>query len=156
MSHYVYEYQITRKKVLTVAEDHKAAGPTEVAELARDLGLHQHEQERLVVLLLDTKNRVKGTYTVTVGILDRALAHPREVFRIAIERAAARIILVHNHPSGDPTPSQQDHACTDQIRKAGAIIGIELVDHLIVVDRPPEAGKNHFSFREAQLLDKAA
>jgi DNA repair protein RadC len=155
MSHYVYEYAITRKKVLTVAEDHQADGPGDVAALARDLGLHQLEQERLVVLLLDSKNRVKGTYTVSVGLLDRALAHPREVFRIAIEKAAARIILVHNHPSGDPTPSRQDKACTEQIHKAGKIIGIELLDHLIVVDRPPEAGKNHFSFREAQLLEAA-
>lgn len=152
MSKYVYEYALSRKKVLSVAECPRASGPEDVARLARDLGLHLYDQERLVVFILDSKNNLTATYTVTVGLLDRSLAGAREVFRIAIEKTAARIVLVHNHPSGDPTPSGADTRCTLKLAKAGQIIGIEVVDHVIIADRPPADGPGHFSFRESRML----
>ncbi|MBL8891423.1 MAG: DNA repair protein RadC [Planctomycetaceae bacterium] len=92
-------------------------------------------QEEFHIVTLDTKRQVIGTHLITVGILDSSLVHPREVFRPAIRDAASVVLLVHNHPSGDPTPSRQDLAVTQRLVEAGKLIGIEVLDH-IVVGRP--------------------
>ena len=89
-------------------------------------------QEEFHILLLDTKNRVTGSHLITVGTLDASLVHPREVFRPAIRNSASSIIAVHNHPSGDPTPSQEDRAVTRRLEEAGKTLGIDLLDHIIV------------------------
>lgn len=96
---------------------------------ARMLGL---EQERFFVVLLDGKGRVKREVRVSEGTLTASLVHPREVFRTAIREAAASVILVHNHPSGDPTPSPEDVALTSRLRAAGELVGIRVVDHVVV------------------------
>ena len=83
-------------------------------------------------MLTDTKGRIIEIVTVSIGILDASVVHPREVFRTAIEKSAASIIAVHNHPSGDPKPSQQDRYITQRLVEAGRIIGIEVLDHLII------------------------
>jgi DNA repair protein RadC len=90
------------------------------------------KQEEFRVLLLDSKNRVIRSETVSKGSLDTTVVHPREVFRPAIAAAAASIILVHNHPSGDPSPSEQDLLLTRELCLCGRIIGIDVVDHVII------------------------
>lgn len=90
------------------------------------------DREKFVTVLLDTKHRVIGMPTVSVGHLSGALVHPREVFKAAIRRSSAAIILVHNHPSGDPTPSREDILVTRRLVEAGRILGIEVLDHVIL------------------------
>jgi DNA repair protein RadC len=89
-------------------------------------------QERFYVVLLDGKGRMKRELRVSEGTLTASLVHPREVFRAAIREAAAAAILVHNHPSGDPTPSPEDVALTSRLRAAGELVGIKVLDHVIV------------------------
>ena len=90
------------------------------------------KQEVFVVLYLDTKNHVLKEEIVTKGTLDASLIHPREVFRGAIKESAHAIIVVHNHPSGDPTPSEEDKRITEKLFDAGELLNIELLDHVIV------------------------
>jgi len=89
-------------------------------------------QEEFHIVCLDTKHRVIGIHRISVGCLDRSLVHPREVFRPAIQDSAKSILLVHNHPSGDPTPSSDDLALTERLQDAGKTLGIDVVDHIIV------------------------
>jgi len=89
-------------------------------------------QEEFHIVCLDTKHRVIGIHRISVGCLDRSLVHPREVFRPAIQDSAKSILLVHNHPSGDPTPSSDDLALPERLQDAGKTLGIAVVDHIIV------------------------
>lgn len=111
----------------------RMTGPDDVYRLMaprlRDL---PHEQFHS--LLLNAQHRVLREVMITRGILDASLVHPREVFRPAILERASSIILVHNHPSGDPSPSAEDREVTRQIREAGRTIGIPVLDHVIVAD----------------------
>ncbi len=91
-------------------------------------------REHLKALLLDARNQVRHIRTISTGTLTESLVHPREVFREAIRFSAASLILAHNHPSGDPTPSSQDIATTRRLRQAADIMGIELLDHVIIGD----------------------
>ncbi|USG64136.1 DNA repair protein RadC [Brevibacillus ruminantium] len=108
--------------------------------LPRDVAnLMQHElrhltQEHFVCLFLNTKNQVIGKQTIFVGSLDASIVHPREVFKEAIKRSSASVICLHNHPSGDPTPSREDIAVTRTLKEAGELIGISLLDHVIIGD----------------------
>jgi DNA repair protein RadC len=97
------------------------------ARLARD-----SRQEEFHIVTLDTKHKPIATHRITVGTLDASLVHPREVFRPAIRDSAAAILLVHNHPSGDPTPSEADHQVTRELVEAGKLIDICVLDHIIV------------------------
>lgn len=92
------------------------------------------DREHFRALLLNTKNQVIGADKVSVGTLNSSTVHPRELFRNAIKRSAASVILVHNHPSGDPTPSREDLDVTGRLIEAGRIIGIEVLDHIIIGD----------------------
>ena len=96
--------------------------------------LRDLHQEEFHALLLSSQHRVIGEVLITRGILDASLIHPREVFRPAIARSAAGIILVHNHPSGDPTPSAEDRSVTGQLARAGSAVGIPVVDHVVLGD----------------------
>jgi DNA repair protein RadC len=89
-------------------------------------------QEEFHIVTLNTKHEVLTTYPITVGTLDASLVHPREVFRPAIKDAAAAVILVHNHPSGDPTPSREDLAVTRRLDSAGDLLGIKVLDHIVL------------------------
>ena len=89
-------------------------------------------QEEFHILTLDTKNRFKRSHLVTIGTLDASLVHPREVFRPAIKDSASSIIAVHNHPSGDPTPSREDQNVTRRLEECGKTLGIDVLDHIIV------------------------
>jgi len=100
-------------------------------------------RESFHVLLLDGRHRLLASEEVSVGTLTASLVHPREVFRGAIRSAAAAILLVHNHPSGDPRPSAEDHAVTRRLQAAGELLGIRVVDHVIVAEG------SFYSFRES-------
>lgn len=97
--------------------------------------LRGKKKEHFLTLSLDTRGRVIGVAPVSVGSLDSSLAHPREVFKEAISANAASVIFVHNHPSGDPQPSDDDIKMTRRLVEAGTIVGIEVLDHVIVADR---------------------
>lgn len=99
----------------------------EFAHLASDA-----VQEEFHIVTLDTKHKPLRTHRITVGTLDASLVHPREVFRPAIRDSASAILLVHNHPSGDPTPSREDHAVTKRLTQSGELLGINVLDHIIV------------------------
>jgi DNA repair protein RadC len=92
------------------------------------------DREHLKAILLNARNFVLDVVTVSVGTLTASLAHPRECFKEAVRQSAAAVIFVHNHPSGDPTPSPEDIALTRQLVEAGRILGIEVLDHLIIGD----------------------
>lgn len=90
------------------------------------------DREMCIALILDTKNRITGVYTVSVGSLNVSIVHPREVFKAAILGNAAAIVLIHNHPSGDPAPSREDFNLTERMKKAGDLLGIRFLDHVII------------------------
>lgn len=92
------------------------------------------EHENMVVIALDGNIRSKGSYLVSSGLINRTLVHPREVFSPAIKMCATAIILAHNHPSRNLTPSNEDIDLTDRLKKAGEILGIQLMDHIIFHD----------------------
>jgi len=92
-------------------------------------------KEHFWVLCLDTRNRLINSKLVSIGSLDTSIVHPREVFKEAVSSSAASVIFVHNHPSGDPEPSKEDVELTKRLVKAGEIIGIDVLDHIIVCDK---------------------
>lgn len=92
------------------------------------------QQEEFVVILLDTKNKVLAVETVFRGSLNASIVHPREVFKLAIRRSAAAMLVAHNHPSGDPTPSREDIDVTRRLMEAGKIVGITVLDHVVFGD----------------------
>lgn len=126
----------TRKK--------KIGGPSDVAEVFRAILAAECEvdrdKEHFWAMGLNTKNQIQYLELVTLGLLDASLVHPREVFRFAIMKGVSSIILVHNHPSGDPTPSPEDRSCTSRLTEAGKLLGITVLDHVIVGE------SSHYSF----------
>jgi DNA repair protein RadC len=111
------------------------------------------EVEKFWVLCLNRKNRLKKLVEATSGTATAALAHPREVFRIAVQQGATAIVCVHNHPSGDPSPSAPDVYVTRQLRDAARTLDIELVDHVVIGTATADpTGLGYYSFRSAGLL----
>ena len=108
-------------------------GPSDAARLVMEEMRHL-DREHFRVLLLNTKRRVIAIRDVSVGGLDSSLVHPRELFKECIRRSSAAVILVHNHPSGDPQPSQDDIRVTRRLCEAGKLLGIEVLDHIIIGD----------------------
>jgi len=110
--------------------------PTQAADYWRT-HITQHpyfnpECECLVVLILNTRRKIKGHYFVSVGTMDTILCHPREIFRLAIMASAASIILMHNHPSGESQPSEADIKITRDLIRGGQLLKIDLVDHVVI------------------------
>ncbi len=130
-------YRIPVYKVVLVRERNQQAdtksitGPFDAFKVLRAY-LEGQDRENFVVLLLDTKHKVIGINTVSIGTINSSEAHPREVFKPAIIANVAAIILGHNHPSGEVTPSPEDIQITRRLHDAGALLGIEVLDHLIV------------------------
>ncbi|KMK74816.1 hypothetical protein AB990_19410 [Alkalihalobacillus pseudalcaliphilus] len=93
------------------------------------------KQEHFIALYLNTKNQVLHRQTLFIGSLNASIVHPREVFKEALKRSAASLICLHNHPSGDPTPSKEDIEVTRRLQQAGQVLGIEMLDHVIIGDR---------------------
>lgn len=93
------------------------------------------DREHCIVICLDTKNKVNALHTLSIGTLEASYVHPREVFKLAVRNNSASIILAHNHPSGDVTPSPADIMVTERIKECGELMGIKLLDHIIVEDQ---------------------
>jgi DNA repair protein RadC len=127
---------ILREAVLKYGPGRRVPGPNRVrtsqdaAQVCQDL--RDEVQEHFCCLLLNSKNQILGRFTVAIGMLNEVSIHPREVFRAAIQAGAAAVILIHNHPSGDSTPSRQDDAITVRLRKIGNLIGIPVLDHVVL------------------------
>ena len=121
--------------------------PESIAGLLRDQN-RAYTVESLQVIFLNTRRRMIGMQTVSQGTLDTILVHPREVFATAITKKASAIVLVHNHPSGDPTPSEADIKVTRDLIRAGQLLKIELLDHVILGRPTPERAKDYSSLRE--------
>ena len=108
--------------------------------------LRYKKKEHFMIMLLNTKNHLLSREEISIGSLNASIVHPREIFRIPLRKSAASIILVHNHPSGDPSPSQEDLEVTRRLVEAGNLLGIAVRDHLIIGDGC------YFSFKEKGLL----
>lgn len=108
-------------------------GPEEAVALVTPL-LSGRDREHCVLVTLDTRRRLLGVRTVSVGTVDHTFMAPREVFRDALSAGASAVVVAHNHPSGDPDPSPDDRLITRRLAAAGATLGVELVDHLIIGD----------------------
>ena len=103
-------------------------------------------KEHFKLILLDTRNKIIGISTISIGTLNASLVHPREIFKEAIIHNSASVVLAHNHPSGDPEPSEEDLTITERLVESGKILGIEVIDHIII-------GKTNFSsFKERGLI----
>lgn len=145
---------ITTQKIIMVKEkttrydgDMTVNKPRAVADLLRAVAdLHEAAEEQLWMVCLDIKCKPVGVHLVSVGLLDQALGHPREIYKRAIANNAHRIIIAHNHPSGDITPSSKDDELTVRLKAAGELLGIALFDHLIIGD------DNHHSYKQAGRL----
>ena len=107
--------------------------------------------ESLRVILLDTRYRLLHIEEVSLGSLNESIAHPREIFRPALTYSAHAVIVLHNHPSGDPSPSQTDHSLTRRLAEAAELLQIKLLDH-IIIGAPSEGNPGYFSFKEAGVL----
>lgn len=108
--------------------------------------MRHKEQEELHLLMLNTKNALIQESLIFLGTVNASLASPREIFVEAIRCHAVRIVLIHNHPSGDPTPSRADETLTKRVKESGEILGIPLIDHIIIGDNA------YFSFRERGII----
>lgn len=131
-----YKYQVSH-----------IASPIDAARLGTEI-IGNEDREVLLVLVLNTKNKVVAIHRCHIGALSSSVVHPREVFKSAILNNGASIIIIHNHPSYNTSPSQEDINVTKRISEAGKILGIELLDSLIVSNE----AKNFFSMREKGYL----
>ena len=126
-------------------EQPKIGSPGDVAALLTD-ELRYLKQEHFMILLLDNKNKVIKTETISIGTINASLVHPREVFVKAIRQHAAAVILAHNQPSGDPRPSAEDRAITKRLLESGELLGIPVLDHVVI------GGADYVSFKESGYI----
>lgn len=131
----IYEVVRIKQEVREIENVKIVRSPDDVAELGFEL-IGEEDREVFLVMCLNTKNHVIAVHKNTVGTLDASLVNPREVFKTAILNNAQSIIVVHNHPSTVPSPSPQDVEVTERLQRAGEILGIELLDHVIVTPIP--------------------
>lgn len=124
--------------------------PEDVARLCSDI--RDLAQETFHVLMLNAKNNLINRVMASIGILDASLVHAREVFRQAVVENAGAVVLVHNHPSGDPTPSAEDIRITRQLIEAGSILGITVTDH-VIIGRETDGSQAFLSMREQGLCN---
>lgn len=141
LGHRIAHERITREKIDSPELVYALLGPE----------MRSLHKESLRVLLLDTRYRLLRIEPISLGSVNESIAHPREVFRPAIISSAYGVIVVHNHPSGDPTPSQSDHSLTRRLAEAAELLQIKLLDH-IVIGAPAEGREPYFSFKEAGVL----
>lgn len=143
-----YTYSITDIKQTyrkTRSERFKIKSPIDVSEFVRkEIG--KSSREHFLVIGLNTKNEVLFTYVAFIGSLNATIIHPREIFQVAVLNSCANIIVAHNHPSGDISPSYEDRDVTNRLVQAGEILGINLLDHIIVTQ------DNEFSFKENNYI----
>lgn len=133
-------FEINKRNSIAAKETKKIKSSKDVFELYQNR-LKDKKQENFFVLMLDNKNKIIGEEMISRGILDSAILHPREVFKPAIKNSSSRIILVHNHPSGDSSPSREDLEITKILIEAGELLGIQVLDHVII-------GNDYWSWQE--------
>lgn len=126
-------------------EKKKIRSPLDVVDFFM-ADMRKLKKEHFKITMLDTKNNIIGVEEVSVGNLNSSIVHPREVFKAAIKRSSSSIILVHNHPSGDPSPSKEDINITKRLVDCGDILGIRVLDHIIIGDM------KHISLKEMDIL----
>ena len=142
-----YKVKVVQEKGERYNVDRKISGPYDIHRIARDVLEMDTEAEEVVTMLtLDTKNQVTGIFEVSRGTINSSLVHPREVFKRALLHNATSIILLHNHPSGDPKPSTEDVNMTKRIVEAGSILGVNVLDHVII------GHDRHASLKEMELM----
>lgn len=142
-----YKVKVVQEKGERYDVDRKISGPYDIYRIARDVLEMDTEAEEVVTMLtLDTKNQVTGIFEVSRGTINSSLVHPREVFKRALLHNATSIILLHNHPSGDPKPSTEDVNMTKRIVEAGSILGVNVLDHVII------GHDRHSSLKEMELM----
>ncbi|NLM38064.1 MAG: DNA repair protein RadC [Firmicutes bacterium] len=134
-----------RLQTARLTEDQPLSSPQEVAGFLMPR-LRFFDQEHFLTLHLNTKNRLLSIETISIGTLDASLVHPREVFKAAIRQSSASLILAHNHPSGDPRPSQEDIKLTHRLKESGELLGIPILDHVIIGDH------RYYSMKEEGLI----
>jgi len=140
----MYVAELTKRKYRG-KKPKEIRGPDDVEALV-GRKLHKETREHFLVLLLNARHEVIGQETISIGSLNASIIHPREVFKPALLASAASIVLVHNHPSGNPEPSEEDLAITKRLVAAGELLGIGVLDHVIVAKR------GVVSLRSRQLL----
>ena len=141
----IYQVYLVRKGRVTT-NSRTVSSPEDAFQILRDY-LKGADREHFVGLFLDSANHLIGISTISVGILNSSLVHPREVFKLAYMMNAASVIVSHNHPSGNSEPSREDISMTKQLVEAGRILGIPLNDHLIITEQ-----SGYVSFAERGLL----
>lgn len=148
----VYEAKLVYSLV-SLGDEIRLNTPAAIADYLRTAFEENPMQEAFYCVYLDRKNHPLGRHLITLGTVDSTVVASREVFRGAILASASALIVAHNHPSGDPAPSQADIRVTRTLREAAKILQIELVDHVIVGDVKSDPQKvGYYSFREAGLL----
>lgn len=125
--------------------DQKVTSPQDIADIFIPL-LRDDNKERFIVVCLNSSNKIIKHETISIGNLNSSVVHPREIFKVAIDNSSASIILIHNHPSGNPEPSNEDISITKKIVESGKILDIPVFDHLII------AGETYTSFVEKRLI----
>jgi DNA repair protein RadC len=125
--------------------DIKITSPKDVADIYIPL-LRDELKENFYILCLSSSNKIMQAEKISMGSLNASLVHPREIFKVAIENSSASIICIHNHPSGNPEPSNEDISITKKLVEAGKLLDIPLFDHIII------AGNNYTSFVERRLI----
>jgi len=123
----------------------RVSSPSDAVELGKKF-IQDSDREQLLLCCLDTKNQPVALNVVSIGSLNSSIVHPREVFKAAILSYAASVILFHNHPSGDTSPSSEDISITTRLKECGKLLGIELIDHIIIGDG------RYCSFKEKGIL----
>ena len=142
-----YKLQCVKEKAAKYEMDKKVSEPRDAYKILNTVfDMENQSEEVLTMLALNTKNVVVGAFEVSRGSLNSSIVHPREIFKRALLVNAASIVVAHNHPSGDPSPSNEDINVTHRIKESGRIIGIELLDHIIIVE-----GK-YLSLKEKGIL----
>jgi DNA repair protein RadC len=129
----------------SLGERYKISSPNDATDLVME-ELRFKKKEHFKVILLDTKNYVISTELISVGSLNSSIVHPREVFNPAVKKSAASMIMIHNHPSGEPEPSHEDVVLTNRLDECGKLMGIKVFDHIIIGDGV------YFSFKEEGLI----
>ena len=145
-----YTAVVVQLPLVRECKQERARTPEDVAGICADLG--NLAQESFHTLILNSKNRLINRVMVSMGIVDASLVHPREVFRQAVAENASAVLLVHNHPSGDPTPSAEDIRITRQMIEAGRILDIKVLDH-VIIGRKSESTQGFLSMRESGLCE---
>ena len=148
-----YEYKVVPLRECPVPDELQSCDTPDKIAAYWKLHVPTHpffdpERECFVVFLLNTRRRVKAHQVVSIGTLDTILVHAREVFRLAIITAASAVVIAHNHPSGDPSPSEADIKVTRDLIRAGQLLKIEVLDHVIMGGSTTERPKDYASLRE--------